>query len=487
VKKILQLLLLLTSFLVPSAYGQVTKISGLPSTNTVNGQDNLILNSTNNGLGTYITTRTTAQSLYNTLLGQSNSWPGGVGQFYGGSQWHSSVYLTQTNLGLFTLAGFSSVLTSSAGAMAGWPGIGVQFNEPVGGVHQYWVHYTNSPTQASVGPTGAFGFTNQNITVQFPQEIFYDSTPGGHNTVAYVAEDGTIGTATGTFGLNGAFGGGFRLEDGADSMQMKMLNAGGIFGEMWEVTSDNNNLNPIFMVSPFAPNYSAAVLPNGVGDFEQGLSNDLGNLAILSGLTVTGNQTNSGTLGAAGNFGVGGTSQFTGNVVLKAQLNVAGNVISAGLGNFSNNVAIFGINGGTGPQLQLLPVGTGKNGFQLSTAESADGLPALADFFVNGKDGPGITLICDDTTGIWTFKYPAQFTTIATTGTNGGVITATGWTNTSGTNIIVNAFGTGNVILKNNAGIPWATNGIINTGSQYFLQPNESFTGSGLSGTYKSF
>ena len=72
-----------------------------------------------------------------------------------------------------------------------------------------------------------------------------------------------------------------------------------------------------------------------------------------------------------------------------------------------------------------------------------------------------------------------------TQGTNGGKITATGWTNTTGSNCVVCAFGTTSITVNDCNGNPWATNTGISTGEFISVQAGGSITASsGLSGTW---
>ena len=75
---------------------------------------------------------------------------------------------------------------------------------------------------------------------------------------------------------------------------------------------------------------------------------------------------------------------------------------------------------------------------------------------------------------------------LATLGTTTGTITATGFTNTLGTNIYINAIGTAvAVTIKNNAGTAVATNTVVTGGTIIPLQPGGSVSAvSGLTGTY---
>lgn len=61
-KKLINILLLLTSLIVPAA-AQTSKISAEPTTNAANAGDDLILNTTNIGLGTYVTHRISITNL----------------------------------------------------------------------------------------------------------------------------------------------------------------------------------------------------------------------------------------------------------------------------------------------------------------------------------------------------------------------------------------------------------------------------------------
>ena len=230
-------------------------------------------------------------------------------------------------------------------------------------------------------------------------------------------------------------------------------------------------------MSSLAPAYSLGVMADGEVSSEQGLTNDTG-----SPLKINSAVTNKSDVGVAGKLGVTGSSLFTGNSVFNGTINLAGVLTTASPIQASNNVNILGVTSGNGPTLQLQA--SGASAFYVGQAQAADGI-GVNDFFIYNQHLNNFTVKQDYATGVWLWNTVSQFPTFATTATNWGTITATGFVNNTGTNVILSISGTGNLVWHDASGQTWATNGATVSGLMYpGLQPGGSVTGSGLSGTW---
>ena len=225
---------------------------------------------TNSGIGS--TASSALAALGGASLTASNTWSTN-GQNFPSIVWHYStnVYSTPATL---SSTNNSGVIGATGNPFAGWPryGMSVVIN---GG--QYWVKGTNNANVLSIFPNTSGGsYTNLSAQFYYPEDAFMDING---NQQGAIGAGGMFVTASGNNTFNAADGG-YRIEDGKDSIRAAMLNPGGSFGESYQLFSDANNEGPIMSLAAEAPSYDFIELPNGVMDFRAGITNDQGQLVI---------------------------------------------------------------------------------------------------------------------------------------------------------------------------------------------------------------
>lgn len=315
-------------------YGQ-TKISQEPVTHTVTTGDDLLLNSTNSGTGSYTTHRVSWFDVLNNAI-MTNAFPG---KFNG---WSSNQFLVNSTIlptniftgpGTLTVANNSHVWTVVGGTTTGVK-VGWQF---VVGVDQYIIMKVNDATHWLTYEASRSAYTTQPYTV-YPNGQYFTDING--NPAGFISSDGGLGVVgqLNGFGNSGAY----YLVNGTNSWMM--LASAQANGNIFGIGSSFGGFGayPFYIVEG-APYYSLGISVGGDVAIRDGITNFFGNAITMksptvfngtanynkpayfnaTGLTTTGN-TVSGTANGHTLTGAGGT--FSGHKI-GDQLLVNGNAI----------------------------------------------------------------------------------------------------------------------------------------------------------------
>jgi hypothetical protein len=262
----------------------------------------------------------------NHFTGSSNSFP-------------STLWLVPTNFYTqtngITRNAYSSTITSTNGAFYNWT-VGYQLVTPGG---QQYVHAVVSSNQILVGPLVPTALSNYTTPYQvFPPALIGTDINGVPQM--YVGDDGTVGNVSGDQTPNfwnggpqgNGGGGGFIVENGQYSFQLRGGNPGGIYGEGIDFVSLYNAYDPFF-ISSQAPYQSVNIMPSGDLNLRYPIQTTWNsNLVIvnplqISALVTTG--TNWGTITATGWTNATGTNCFVlynGTAVTVSYFDAAGSI-----------------------------------------------------------------------------------------------------------------------------------------------------------------
>ena len=395
--------------MVPDAFGQSAPISSLPTTSTAANGDNIIVNSTNTGLGTWTTHRTSLAQLLasppfsifpqlalpNIFTGATNYFDTGATNT-GGLVSSLEMHVTgayQTGTGTIPATTNGSFVIHDSGLNNKFAGWTAGYQIILNGVGQYYVtRVVDANTLWTSKPQGNL----TSATWQYQPPSFSVIWRG--NTVneafglplMWTGNDGSVSVSSGDHDGNstGGVGGGFRLENWLDSWHWTTYNPGGKYGESMSFFHDTNGGVPAMVFSDLAPAFALGMVQDGTVITEVGISNDTGRVVIsggqllnggttTAGITNNGGLTNNGPLFAESIYNVGPLTN-AGNFVSSSTITATGNITTTGgavgAGSTGSDIILEPIISGFGPNLTLSGEnGSSGHGWNIIANTSSDG------------------------------------------------------------------------------------------------------------------